>query len=122
MRVFNVHVYALYVAMYYVISGKFTNNVCSYFICCINISATVLVINLEYHPLLQGRTHGKNWILHKVDCCNKHKIIYINNSFLIYLRVIYCYSNFLPCTIIYNMVKFPHRHFIIIINISATIR
>ena len=61
------------IAMYYVILGKVTNNVCysSYFIHCVNVSATVLVINLEYHPLLQGRTHGKNWILHKVDCYNK---------------------------------------------------
>ena len=59
-----------YLRMYYAISGKVTNNVCSYFIHCVNVSATVLVITLEYHPLLQGRTHGKNWILHKVDCCN----------------------------------------------------
>ena len=62
------------IAMYYVISAKVTNNVCSYLIHCVNVSAAVLVINLEYHPLLQGRTHGKNWILHKVDCCNKHNI------------------------------------------------
>ena len=77
------HVYTLIKATYYVISGEVTNNACSYFIHCVNVSATVLVINLEYHPLLQGRTHGKNWILHKVDCCNKHNIININNTFLI---------------------------------------
>ena len=44
--------------------------VCNFSLCetdIVNVSATVLVINLEYHSLQQGRIHGKNWILHKVD-------------------------------------------------------
>ena len=45
-----------------------------------NNYSSPFTISLQYHPLLQGRSHGKNWSLHETflvslfDCCIKENI------------------------------------------------